>query len=113
VLHLKLEVTPDFKERSVTGITTLRFKPIFKPMRELQLDAIDLSVTEVTSSETVQAWQATKEKVIITFSQEIPLGKETSVTVRHEAVPLKGIYFRTRKWVTSGGDPPVHAGRGN
>lgn len=95
VLHLKLEVTPDFKGRSVAGITTLRFRPVFKPLRELRLDAIDLSVSEVTSPETVQAWQATKEKVIITFSQEIPVGKETSVTVRHETVPLKGLYFRT------------------
>ncbi len=95
VLHVKLEVTPDFKARSVAGVTTLRFKPVFKPMRELQLDAIDLSVSEVTSTESVQAWQATKDKVIITFTQEIPIGKEASVTVRHETVPLKGIYFRT------------------
>src|SRR5512137_1036218 len=57
VLHLRLEVTPDFKGRSVAGITTLQFKPVFKPLRELRLDAIDLSVSEVTSTETMQAWQ--------------------------------------------------------
>ena len=31
LLHLALDVTPDFKARSVSGQVTLRFKPIAKP----------------------------------------------------------------------------------
>src|ERR1051325_9164088 len=44
VLHLALDVTPDFKQRTVAGKATIRFKPIIKPVREIKLDAVDLSV---------------------------------------------------------------------
>src|SRR6187549_1943951 len=51
ILHLKLDVTPDFKTRTVSGIATLIFKPIAQPLEEVRLDGIDLSVSYVTSSE--------------------------------------------------------------
>src|SRR6266567_222710 len=47
ILHLALDVTPDFKQRSVSGKTTLRFKPVAKPFQELRLDGIDLEVSSV------------------------------------------------------------------
>ena len=40
ILHLALDVTPDFKERTVAGKATLRFKPIAQPLQELKLDAV-------------------------------------------------------------------------
>jgi hypothetical protein len=39
ILHLALDVTPDFKQRTIAGKATLTFKPIAKPLDELQLDA--------------------------------------------------------------------------
>ena len=51
MLHLALDVTPDFKERSVRGEATLRFKPNAKALQELSLDGMDLAVEAVTSSE--------------------------------------------------------------
>src|SRR5438128_12280981 len=74
ILHLALDVTPDFKARSVSGTVTFRFQPIARPLQELKLDGVDLSVQKVTSPEKVQHWEATDKQVIITFDQAIPVG---------------------------------------
>src|SRR5262245_60784059 len=44
ILHFKLEVTPNFKERTVAGTVTVRFKPIAQALAELRLDGVDLRV---------------------------------------------------------------------
>src|SRR5206468_9246741 len=72
ILHLALDVTPDFRQRTLSGIVTLRFKPIAKPFAELKLDGIDLAVSSVTSTATVLGWQATDKNVIVTFEPPIP-----------------------------------------
>lgn len=95
ILHLALDVTPNFKERSVAGKATLRFKPTAKPLAELTLDGVDLNVTEVTSTDAIQGWQATDRHVIITFAKPVPAEKEASVTITYSAVPREGLYFRT------------------
>jgi len=95
ILHLTLDVTPDFKQRTVAGAATWKFVPIAKPLAELKLDAVDLTVSSVTSTEKVLGYQVTDEKVIITFAEPIPAGKEASVTIRYSAQPDKGLYFRT------------------
>ncbi len=95
ILHLALDVTPDFKERTVTGKVTLRFKPLAKPFPELRLDGIDLTVFSVVSSEKIIGWQATDKNVIITFDQPIAPDREASVTIAYRAEPKQGLYFRT------------------
>src|SRR5881394_4380798 len=44
VLHLALDVTPDFQKRTVEGKAIWIFKPIAKPLTEITLDAVDLSI---------------------------------------------------------------------
>lgn len=95
ILHLALDVTPNFKARTVAGKATLRFKPIGKPFPELKLDGIDLLVSEISSTEKILGWQATDKNVIITFAESIRVGQEASVTITYSAAPQKGLYFRT------------------
>jgi aminopeptidase N len=94
-LHLALDVTPDFQKRTVAGKVTLKFKPIIKPVQELKLDAVNLSIQAVTATEKVQAYQVTADKLVITFADPIPPDQETSVTIRYAAEPAQGLYFRT------------------
>jgi aminopeptidase N len=95
ILHLTLDVTPDFKQRTVSGTATWKFKPIAKPFAELKLDGVDLNVASVTATEKVAGYQVTEDHVIITFAEPIPAGQEASVTVRYSAQPERGLYFRT------------------
>ena len=61
VSHLALDLTPDFKRRSFEGKEIFQFKPNGKPVQELSLDAIDLTILSVTSTEQIQGWQATTD----------------------------------------------------
>ena len=95
ILHLALDVTPDFKARTIAGTATVSFKPIATPLEELRLDAVDLRVASVTSSEKLAAHQVTDREIVFTFAPPIPVGKEARVTVKYSAEPRKGLYFRT------------------
>ena len=95
ILHLALDVTPDFKARTVAGTATVSFKPIATPLEELRLDAVELRVASVTSSEKLAAHQVTDREIVFTFAPPIPVGKEARVTVKYSAEPRKGLYFRT------------------
>ena len=61
ILHVAIDATPDFKARSVSAKTTLRFVPIAKPFAELKLNAIDFTVSTVESSEKILGYHATDQ----------------------------------------------------
>jgi aminopeptidase N len=95
IKHLALEITPDFRRRTIEGSATLTFAPIARPLAELKLDGVDLEVRDVSSSEPVQAWQATENRIIITFATPPPPDREVTLSIRYSAAPRKGLYFRT------------------
>jgi len=95
LLHLLIDVTPDFKERSISAKCTLRFKPIARPLSQLALDAVDLAVLDVSSAAGMTGYQNTGEKLLISFDPPIPAGQETVVSITYAAEPKEGLYFRT------------------
>lgn len=104
VLHLALDVTPDFKEHSVAGTAKLRFKPIAQPLAELRLDGVDLDVSDVVSTAEIENWHASPQGIRVIFAKPIPIGQETSVTVTYSARPKQGMYFRTPDMGYAAGD---------
>ncbi len=94
ISHLALDVTPDFEKRTVRGEVTLTFKPIAKPLDELRLDGVDLTVAEVSSTAKIKAYQNTGKEIVVTFVEPILAGRETRLTVRYSAQPREGLYFR-------------------
>ncbi len=107
VLHLKLDVTPDFKKREVTGKTELKFKPIGKPLKELTLHAYDLRVAKIEASGEIDDYQNTDREIIITFKKPIKVGAESWVRIHHSAKPRKGLYFRTPEMGYKKGDKHI------
>jgi aminopeptidase N len=104
ISHLALDLTPDFKQRTIQGQEIFQFKPNGKPVQELSLDAVDLTIISVASTEAIQGWQSTTNKLIITFAAPIPIDKEASVTIGYRAQPSSGIYFRTPEMGYKEGD---------
>ena len=94
ILHLAIDVTPDFKKRTVAGHVTLTFKPIAKPLTDLRLDATKLTILSLDSAEKL-THHATDKDLTLLFDPPIPAGKETKVTIHYRAEPKKGLYFRT------------------
>lgn len=95
ILHQVIDVTPDFGARSIEAITTIRFAPISRPVDELRLDAIDLDIESVESSQSIAEHQVTLDQLVVTFAEPIAPGAEASVTIRYSAEPEAGLYFRT------------------
>ncbi len=95
ILHLKLDVTPDFDRQTVAGTATITFSPIGKPLRELRLDAIDLTIHRVRSDAGVDDFASSREDLTIVFSRELAVDEKVSVEIQYEAQPRKGLYFRT------------------
>ena len=95
ILHYQLDVTPDFAQRSLEGVATLKFKPVGQPLDELRLDAVDLRVNGLTSSEKLLGWQSSTSQIIVTFDSPIPVDKASELVIRYHATPTNGLFFRT------------------
>lgn len=95
IRHLALDVTPDFKRRTIAGRAVITFEPVAPSLRELALDAENLTITEVTASEPIQGWQNTGHQLVVTFADPVPSGRQSRITVGYWTEPAKGLYFRT------------------
>ena len=104
VRHIKLDVTPDFKEHTVAGTATLRFKPIGKPLESLRLDAVNLDVSDVRSPQAVRDHSTDGKNLTIVFKEPVPVGIETTVEINYSAEPVQGLYFRTSEMGLPEGD---------
>ena len=94
ILHITIDVTPNFKERSIVGTTTIKFAPIAKSLTELRLDAFDLLVSSVTSGAKVAGYNVTDKDITITFDPPIEPGAETTVTIKYSACPKRRSVFQ-------------------
>ncbi|MCB1233497.1 MAG: M1 family metallopeptidase [Verrucomicrobiae bacterium] len=104
LLHVAIDITPDFEERSVAGTVTLKFSPIAKPLTRLRLDAVDLAIEKVEASAPLADWDAGYERLTLTFSEPIAPGAESWVKVTYSAHPEDGWYFRTEAMGYPAGD---------
>lgn len=105
ILHVRLDVIPDFAKRSITGSMTMRFKPIGFPLAKLELDAVDLDIAQITIEGAKLAEnEVTAEKLILTFDRPIAPEAEAAVTVRYSVQPREGLYFRTPEMGYKEGD---------
>jgi aminopeptidase N len=104
ILNVAIDITPDFAAETISAKTTLTFKPISKPLREWKLDAEDLTISAVTGSSAVAAFQNTDKSLIVTFAEDLPVDREQAVTIVYTAAPKKGLYFRTPKQGYKAGD---------
>lgn len=104
VKHLKLEVTPDFKARTIAGTATITFAPIAKPVREVRLDAIDLKIESVKSTHKLESHHVDFDKIVFLFEEQIPAGDEAALTIDYTAEPEDGLFFRTPEMGYKEGD---------
>lgn len=108
IMHIKLDVTPDFAKRTVAGTTTMKFKPIALPLEKLELDAVDLNIAEVkTEGAKVAEHEVTHEKLVITFASAVAPDAEVTLIIKHSAQPEHGLYFRTPEMGYKQGDTQV------
>ncbi|MEM6655895.1 MAG: hypothetical protein AAF596_08845 [Planctomycetota bacterium] len=104
VLHLRIDVTPDFDERTIEAETTVRFAPISRSVREVTLDAVGLDIRSVTGTRTIAEHVVTGRQVTVLFEEPIGVGEPVEVVFGYAAEPRQGLYFRTREMGYPAGD---------
>lgn len=104
ILHLRLDVTPDFSRRSIRAVAGIRLSPISGPQKEVTLDAEDLTITAVEATPALAGWQNTGDHLILTFRDDLPAGSEASVKIEYQVQPARGLYFRTPEMGYPAGD---------
>jgi aminopeptidase N len=95
IQHMKLDVTPDFEKHTVSGTATIAFTPIARPLKSLELDALELKVSKVRSSHEVRDYSSDGKKLTIVFKEPIPVDAKAHVEIDYSAEPVEGLYFRT------------------
>ena len=95
LLRLSLDITPDFSRRRIEGRATFVFKPMTKPVRELRLDAVELTVTSVSGSPEVQSYENTGKEIVVTFVKALLPDNEARLEIQYNTEPSSGLYFRT------------------
>jgi aminopeptidase N len=85
-------------ERSVEGVATIDARRVDRTKSELELDAIDLDVSEVVLVEGGATRPATFQNDGRTLRIAVPLDvKNVRVRVTYRATPRRGLYFITRR----------------
>ncbi len=95
LLDLALDVTPDFRARTVQVTSVLKLVPMAFPLDRLELDAVRLKFDSVEASEPLASWSYDDAQLILNFQPPLPIGREFTVTLRTRAEPKLGLYFRT------------------
>ena len=96
VLHIKIDVTPNFDKRTLNATTSVKAKVIAKPVEILSLNAVNLHVKEVRcDGAEVEDFNSTRDSLQVAFAKPVDPGTEITVHVDYTAEPVKGLYFRT------------------
>ncbi|MCA9260003.1 MAG: HEAT repeat domain-containing protein [Planctomycetales bacterium] len=101
VLHIHLDVTPDFEKQTVSGTATIRFTPISRSLRTLRLDGERLEVAAVRGTRAIEDFSVSDVDLQIVFNEPIEPGEEAEVSIDYSAEPRKGLYFCTPENGTS------------
>ena len=108
LLHLKLDVLPDFAQRTITATVEWSFKPIARPLPKITFDAVGLHIDDLKAEGAqVAGFQSTDEELIIDFAQPVVADSLVKLTIRYHVQPENGIYFRTPEMGYKKGDTQV------
>ena len=95
VQHYKIGVDFNRKLKSISGDTTISFKPLGKNFKTLELDATGMKFSSVRlePSGKVLNYSVKPNKIIVTLDKSYDSNDEISVNFKYTAKPRKGIYF--------------------
>lgn len=89
LLHTRLELRFDFSQEMVIGKATLDFKPFFRPVRTLTLDAKDFEFKKVNFSGVSEPLSYTYDgqQIVIDLGRTFTPNQQYSITIEYTAQP--------------------------
>ncbi|MBX3458336.1 MAG: M1 family metallopeptidase [Planctomycetes bacterium] len=93
VRHIKLEIKPDFKQRSISGTCTLTVSPINDGATFLDLDACEMEISSVKVNGDKADFRHDGETLTVHFGRELKADQPIDIAVSYTAKPRRGAYF--------------------
>lgn len=94
IQHLKLNVTLDFDQETVSGTAYTTFTVLYEELETVTFDAIELGIEEVTGENgTRLKYGLTDKKLVVTLDRRYSYGEELTIAVTYHARPRTGMHF--------------------
>ena len=95
VQHYKNVLSFDLPGKSLSGETTITFRPFKNDFRELELDAGEMTIKSVSlaGGASLKYRYDDKEKLYIHMDRAYPAGRDIAVAITFSAHPKKGLTF--------------------
>jgi aminopeptidase N len=96
VTHIKLDVTPSFADKTVSGTASITATVLAKPVDVVRLDAVNLNVASVRcEAATVKDFSSSATDLQVVFAEPLAAGSTFTLVIDYSAEPEQGLYFRT------------------
>jgi len=97
VQHYRIELSFDWTKQSVTGETTIRLQPLGADLKEVEVDAGDMTIKSVklASGVALKYRYEDNEKLYVTLDRAYPAGQDVSIAISYTATPKQGLTFIT------------------
>lgn len=97
VQHYRIELSFDWTKQSVTGETTIKFQPFSSDVKEVEIDAGDMTIKSVklVGGASLNYRYADNEKLYVALDRAYPAGQDVSIAISYAATPKQGLTFIT------------------
>src|SRR5215469_5122197 len=97
VQHYRIAVSFDWSKQSVAGETTIQLRPFKDGLKELEIDAGDMTINSVklAGGGPLKFRYEENEKLIVALDRQYPAGADINITINYTATPKKGLIFIT------------------
>lgn len=97
VQHYRIELSFDWEKQSVAGETTIKFQPFISDVKEVEIDAGDMTIKSVklVGGSSLKYRYVDAEKLYITLDRSYATGQDISIAISYEATPKQGLTFIT------------------
>ncbi len=93
VRHVKLVLTLDFEQETVSGTAYTTFAALYEEVRTVTFDAVELALESVTIEGKPVAYTTTDKKLVVTLDRIYFNGEVFTVAVAYHAKPRTGLHF--------------------
>src|SRR5437867_12791364 len=97
VQHYRIALGFDWTTQSVTGETTITFQPFGADVKEIEIDAGDMTIKSVklAGGPALKYRYIDKEKLYVELDRPYPAGRNVSIAISYAATPKQGLTFIT------------------
>jgi aminopeptidase N len=96
VLHYDVEVKPDFDQRTITGMTTIRFRSLASTLTEVSFSPNAMTIHEARMNGTVLRIIRETDSIALELARPVRRGETAEVTLTYSGTPARGLTFEGR-----------------